>query len=72
MLLKEEVGRECRRLNQADPILNLTVPPPHFGKILKACGLGDLEEEKAGRKTGKRKKEIGYENGLNSALISFL
>jgi hypothetical protein len=35
-LLKEEVSRECERLNVADLTLNLRVPPPHFGKILKA------------------------------------
>jgi hypothetical protein len=56
---KEEVGRECRRLNLADPTLNLTDPPPHFGKILKACDLGDMEEEKRGRKPAKRKKKLG-------------
>jgi hypothetical protein len=58
-LLKEEVGRECRRLNQVDPTLNLTDPPPHFGNILKVCSLGDLEKERPGRKPGKRKKKLG-------------
>lgn len=61
-LLKEEVSRECRRLNLADPTLNLT-PPPHFGKILKACGLGGLEQERSGRKPGSRKKKLGTKTG---------
>jgi hypothetical protein len=58
-LLEEEVGRECRRLNLIDPTLALSDPPSHFGKILKACDLGNLKEARRGRKPGKREKNLG-------------